>query len=152
MKTFHLKDLQPILVFFYVSCLLHVRKTQVPPDKAPGKSSLNIYLTDDPSLVFDHVFLDITKVEIKVEDDSESHQDSEHQGDVDDHDRNGDNDGGWMNVDIHPGVYDILRFRNGLDTLFGNISFDATKGLKKVRITLGTATALCSMVQTSHCS
>ncbi len=142
MKTFHLKDLRPILVLLLSLLSFACQKNASSSGQGSGKSSLNIYLTDDPSLVFDHVFLDITKVEIKVEDDSESHHDSEHQGDVDDHDRNGDNDGGWMNVDIHPGVYDILRFRNGLDTLFGNISFDATKGLKKVRITLGNSNSV----------
>jgi hypothetical protein len=102
-----------------------------------GQSSVHIYLTDDPSLVFDHVFLDISKVEIKVEDDSESRHESEHQGDIDDQDEHGSEDGGWISVAIHPGVYDILRFRNGLDTLFGSASFDVSKGLKKVRITLG---------------
>jgi hypothetical protein len=102
-----------------------------------GKSSVNIYLTDDPSLVFDKVFLDIQKIEIKVEDDSEQHHESEHQGEVEDHDRHGETSGGWMEVAIHPGIYDILRFRNGLDTLFGSASFDVSHELKKVRITLG---------------
>ena len=82
-----------------------------------GKSSVNIFLTDDPSLVFDHVFLDISKVEIKVEDDSEASHESEHQGEVDDNDSRGETGGGWVSVPIHPGVYDILQFRNGLDTL-----------------------------------
>ena len=102
-----------------------------------GTSSVNVFLTDDPSLTFDHVLLDIVKVEIKVEDDSETHHESEHHDEVDDDDRHGETSGGWMTVAIHPGVYDILRFRNGLDTLFGSASFDAAKGLKKVRITLG---------------
>jgi hypothetical protein len=135
MKTFQLKDLQPLLILLV--CLISFACQKSGSSSGSGKSAVNVYLTDDPSLVFDHVYLDITKVEIKVEDDSETLQDSRHQGDVDDQDRNGDNDGGWLNVDIHPGVYDILRFRNGLDTLFGNASFDLTKGLKKVRITLG---------------
>jgi len=102
-----------------------------------GKSSVNIYLTDDPSLVFDHVFLDISKVEIKVEDDSEASHESEHQGEVDDNDSRGETGGGWVSVPIHPGVYDILQFRNGLDTLFASTSFDASRELKKVRLTLG---------------
>src|SRR5664279_557376 len=102
-----------------------------------GKSSVNIYLTDDPSLVFDHVFLDISKVEIKVEDDSEESHESEHQGEVDDNDSRGETSGGWVSVPIHPGVYDILQFRNGLDTLFGSVTFDASRELKKVRLTLG---------------
>jgi len=103
-----------------------------------GKSSVNIFLTDDPSLVFDQVFLDISKVEIKVEDDTEASHESEHQGEVDDNDSRGEVSGGWVSVPIHPGIYDILRFRNGLDTLFSSASFDASRQLKKVRLTLGT--------------
>ena len=102
-----------------------------------GTSSVNIFLTDDPSLVFDHVFLDISKVEIKVEDDSEASHESEHQGEVDDNDSRGESGGGWVSVPIHPGVYDILKFRNGLDTLFASTTFDASRELKKVRLTLG---------------
>ena len=102
-----------------------------------GKSSVNIFLTDDQSLVFDHVFLDISKVEIKVEDNAEVEHESEHQGEVDDKDNGGDISGGWIAVNIHPGVYDILAFRNGLDTLFASSSFPTTKDLKKVRLTLG---------------
>ena len=103
-----------------------------------GKSSVNIFLTDDQSLVFDHVLLDIRKVEIKVEDSTEAKHEDEHEGEVDDNDHGGDVSGGWMAVDIHAGVYDILRFRNGLDTLFSSASFSAAKGLRKVRLTLGT--------------
>jgi hypothetical protein len=103
-----------------------------------GTSSVNIFLTDDPSLVFDQVFLDISKVEIKVEDDSEMRHESEHEGEVDDNDHHGETSGGWMAIPVHPGIYDILQFRNGLDTLFGSGSFDASRTLRKVRITLGT--------------
>ena len=103
-----------------------------------GSSSVHIYLTDDPSLVFDHVFLDIQKLEIKTEDSAVVKHESEHQNEVDDNDSHGDNSGGWINVAINPGVYDILKFRNGLDTLFASSSFPAVKQLRKVRLTLGT--------------
>jgi hypothetical protein len=102
-----------------------------------GKSSVNIFLTDDPSLNFDKVLLDIAKVEIKVEDDSDQRHESEHQQGDDDNDHHGETSGGWMPVAVHPGIYDILRFRNGLDTLFGSASFEVTRSLRKVRITLG---------------
>jgi Domain of unknown function (DUF4382) len=102
-----------------------------------GTSSVNIFLTDDPSLVFDHVFLDIQNVEVKAEDDSDLQHENENESDVENHDNRGGTGGGWISVPIHPGVYDILQFRNGLDTLFGSTSFDASLHLKKVRITLG---------------
>jgi Domain of unknown function (DUF4382) len=103
-----------------------------------GQSSVKIYLTDDPSLVFDKVLLDIQKIEIKVEDDAQEKHEREHQNDVDDNDHHGDQSGGWRALSIHAGIYDILRFRNGLDTLFASDTFPAAHKLKKLRVTLGT--------------
>ena len=61
--------------------------------------SVSIYLTDDQTPVFDSVFIDLQQLQIKVEDDTLSND-------------------GWININIGAGVYNILRFRNGLDTLF----------------------------------
>ena len=55
---------------------------------------VKVYLTDDQTLVFDKVNIDIQKLEIKLEDDGV------------------DSLGGWFNLNITPGVYDILQFRN----------------------------------------
>ena len=82
-------------------------------------SMLKVYLTDDQNLVFDKVFIDIQKLEIKLED-------------------NGvDSLGGWFSLSITPGVYDILQFRNGIDTLFGTGTIPANRKLQKIRLTLG---------------
>ena len=138
MKPIRIPGMQSKMIALAV-CLLSFacHKEYSGSGQGSGKSSVNIFLTDDPSLVFDNVFLDIQKVEIKVEDDSEQHHESEHEGEVDDNDHHGETSGGWMEVAIHPGIYDILRFRNGLDTLFGSASFDVSRELRKVRITLG---------------
>ena len=135
MKNIKIKGLK-FTAFFICLFFLACQKSE---HSAVGKgsSSVNIFLTDDPSLVFEHVFLDISKVEIKVEDAEESSHESEHHDEAEDEDHHGGTSGGWMPVAIHPGIYDILRFRNGLDTLFGSASFDAVKGLHKVRVTLG---------------
>ncbi len=85
--------------------------------KAP--TSVKVYLTDDQSLVFDKVFIDLQKLEIKVEDDGV------------------DSLGGWFNLNITPGVYDILQFRNGIDTLFATGIIPANRKLQKIRLTLG---------------
>ena len=139
MKPFSIKRMQlKFIVVVICISLVACKKTSLTNDyNSSNKSSVNIFLTDDQSLVFDHVFLDIQKVEIKVEDSNEAKHESEHQGEIDDNDSRGDASLGWMAVDIHPGVYDILKFRNGLDTLFASSSFASTKGLKKVRLTLG---------------
>lgn len=111
-----------------------------------GKTDLHIYLTDAPSFVFDAVFVEIVKMEIKIEDDS-THNESEHEaGDDNSSGRHGDGSedessddhgsGGWITLNINPGVYDLLSLRNGIDTLVasGNITSNA---IQKIRVTLG---------------
>ena len=103
----------------------------------PVNTSVRVFLTDDPSLVFDAIFLDIQKVEIKAEDHDQAEHEREHQGEEDDNDHHGDSAGGWISLSITPGVYDILKFRNGLDTLLGTGNFLTANSLHKIRITLG---------------
>lgn len=81
-----------------------------------------IYLTDHQTPIFDSVFIDIQKLEVKIED------------------SNSTNDG-WTTVSINPGVYNILRFRNGLDTLFANGTLP-NNHLRKIRLTLGNNNSL----------
>jgi Domain of unknown function (DUF4382) len=140
MKTMQTKGLT--LTVLFITLFSFACQKENSGHGTAGKSSVNIFLTDDPTLVFDKVLLDITKVEIKVEDDSDQRHESEHQQGDDDSDHHGGTSGGWISVDIHPGIYDILRFRNGLDTLFGSVSFDATRALRKVRITLGNSNSV----------
>ena len=90
---------------------------------------VRIYLTDHATPIFDSVFIDIQKLEVKLEDDTLSN-------------------GGWVNMSIRPGVYNILRFRNGLDTLFaaGNLP---NSQIRKVRMTLGTQNSVMRNGQSS---
>ncbi len=93
-------------------------------------SVAKVYLTDDQNLQFDKVFIDLQKLEIKVED-------------------NGvDSLGGWFNLAITPGVYDILQFRNGIDTLFGTGTIPANRKLQKIRLTLGDNNSVVKGTQT----
>ncbi len=86
-----------------------------------GKPAANIsvYLTDDPNLQIENLFVDIQRIEVKVEDDGV------------------DSLGGWLNLNIRSGVYDILRFRNGIDTLFATGQIPSGRKLQKLRLTLG---------------
>ena len=79
---------------------------------------VTVYLTDHQTPVFDSVFIDIQKLEVKLEGDTLSN-------------------GGWITLSIRPGVYNILRFRNGLDTLFGTGTLPNDR-ISKIRMTLGT--------------
>jgi hypothetical protein len=80
--------------------------------------SITVYLTDHQTPVFDSVFIDIRSLEVKLEDDSISN-------------------GGWVSLVINPGIYNILRFRNGIDTLFGTGTLPNAQ-IRKIRLTLGT--------------
>jgi len=83
-----------------------------------NKQKVSIYLTDNP-VNFQAVNINIQKVEVKVEVDSAG---VEHEF--------------WDSLIIRPGIYNILNFRNGVDTLFAQGYI--TKGeIKKIRITLG---------------
>ncbi len=107
---------------------------------------VSVYLSDDPVL-YSNVFIDIKFVEVKVQ---EGYKTVEHLGDkddddddhFDDDDKDSDNDnqskdkyGKWDTLVIRSGVYDILKLRNGVDTLFGQ---GTAKGrVRKIRLTLG---------------
>ena len=107
---------------------------------------VSVYLSDDP-VQYSNVFIDIKFVEVKVQ---ERFKTVEHVGDkddddddhFDDNDKDSDNDnkskdqyGKWDTLAIRSGVYDILKLRNGVDTLFGQ---GTVKGrVRKIRLTLG---------------
>lgn len=140
MKTQSIKMIFPALLaslLMLAACSKEVSSNEPSPVPTGKTASVNIYLTDDPSLVFDEVNIDILKLEIKAEDSSEMEYEQEHSGQSDDDDQNGHTSGGWMAVDIKPGIYNILKFRNGLDTLFGSASFPTNRSVRKVRLTLG---------------
>ena len=87
-------------------------------DHLDAPHPVRIYLTDHQTPVFDSVFIDIRGLEVKLEDDTLPND-------------------GWVSLAIRPGVYNILRFRNGLDTLFGTGTLPNTR-IRKIRLTLGT--------------
>ena len=107
---------------------------------------VSLYLSDDP-VMYSNVFVDIKYVEVKVQ---ERFKTVEHVGDkdddaddhFDDNDKDSDNDnkskdnyGKWDTLQIRSGIYDILKLRNGVDTLFGQ---GTVKGrVRKIRLTLG---------------
>lgn len=78
--------------------------------------TVKVYLTDDQTPVFDSVFIDLQGLQIKLDDDTLPND-------------------GWISLAIRPGVYNILRFRNGLDTLFATGNLPNAK-IKKIRLIL----------------
>jgi hypothetical protein len=137
MKTLKIFRRPFALTPFFFLLAIACNKSANGPSSSAGSRSVSIFLTDDPSLTFDHLFLDIQKLEIKVEDSIQQEQEDRDREGSDDGDKRGETSGGWMNVPITPGIYDILHFRNGLDTLMANTSFSASRSFEKIRLTLG---------------
>jgi hypothetical protein len=82
-----------------------------------GVSHLQVMLTDAPA-DYDAVNIDIRKVEVKAASDT--------------------GDSGWQTVNIvHPGVYNLLNFKNGVDTMLAAADLPAPVTLSQVRLILG---------------
>jgi hypothetical protein len=104
-----------------------------------GKQRVMVYLNDDPVPNLYKVLVDIRYVEVKIDTSDVDHEDDyyndDHDGDNDHHD--GDHFGKWDTLSITPRVYDLLKLKNGMDTLIANSYAHAGK-ITKIRITLGT--------------
>jgi len=82
-------------------------------NNSSGSAQVNMHLTDGPSSVYDHVYIDIEQVVVTM------------------------NGGASVTLTpIRPGVYDILQFRNGLDTLLMQASLPAGT-ISQMRLVLG---------------
>ncbi len=77
-----------------------------------GKSTVSFYLTDDPAN-YEHVYLDIRQVVVTVSGSS-----------------------AVTLAPVRPGIYDLLQFRNGLDTLLVRATLPAGK-VEQIRLVLG---------------
>ena len=104
-----------------------------------GKQSIMVYLNDDPVPNLLKVLVDIRYVEVKIDTGHIHHDDDfyndDHDGDNDHH--NHDSFGKWDTLSINPSIYDLLKLKNGTDTLIAN-SYAHTGKITKIRITLGT--------------
>src|SRR4051812_41715352 len=107
-----------IILFLLSSSVYFGCQKSVSGSSTNKPHTAKIFLTDHQTPVFDSVFIDIQKLEVKLEDDSLAND-------------------GWVQLAINPGVYNILRFRNGLDTLFGTGTLP-NGNIRKLRLTLGT--------------
>lgn len=99
--------------------------------------ALTVHLTDDPT-IFSSVSIDIKYVEVKVDENPEhgSHF-ADNDIDADDDKTDHDQFGKWDTLIIRPGVYDIAKLRNGIDTILAKGNIPAGR-IGKVRLTLGT--------------
>ena len=108
-----------------------------------GKQKVSVSLNDGPAANLTSVVVDIRYVEVKVDTGEMRHDDryydDDHEGD--DREDNGENHhsdhfGQWDTISIAPGLYDLLKLRNGIDTLIASGLTPIGK-ITKIRITLG---------------
>ena len=120
-------------------------KTQLQVDE-PRKVS--IYLTDGP-MDLKNVFIDVQKVEVKIDSDSSSSDDDDDDDkDDDDHLSARDKHGEWKTLVFAPKVIDVLKLQNGVEMLLGSIQ--VLRDVEKVRVTLGTNNAVVDENDISH--
>ncbi|HLZ87718.1 MAG TPA: DUF4382 domain-containing protein [Puia sp.] len=83
-----------------------------------GNGQLEVRLTDGPSPDYDAVLIDVEKVEVNVSADTGTGS-------------------GWQTLPLlKPGIYNLLDFRNGIDTVLASVSLPAGT-LSQMRLTLG---------------
>lgn len=111
----------------------------------PNQSKLSVFMTDAPGF-FDSVNIDIQSIEVKIDTADRSWTDSLNRGEMDQEwhrgnelsqDDWGDDDHAvWDTLQIVPGVYDLLQFANGLDTMFSSAILPQGKILA-IKLSLG---------------
>lgn len=110
--------LLPVISVILYACQKDVNGNESATHAANKPHGVTVYLTDHATPIFDSVFIDLQALQVKLEDDSLPH-------------------GGWVSLSIHSGIYNILRFRNGLDTLFATGTLPNAR-IKKIKLVLGT--------------
>lgn len=97
----------------FISC----NKANSNSSNQTGNSQFQVMLTDGPGN-YDAVYIDIQKVEVNFSSDTGTSM-------------------GWQTVTLlRPGVYNLLKFRNGLDTVLAAGTFPAGT-IQQIRLVLG---------------
>ena len=123
-------------------------KTQSQVDDA---RKVSVFLTDGP-MDLKNVFIDVQKVEIKIDNDSSS-SDSDDDNDDDDKDdddhlKDRDEHGEWKTLVFEPKVIDVLKLQNGVEMLLGSI--EVLRDVEKVRVTLGNNNKVVDEKDSTH--
>lgn len=106
-----------MLILFWISSLMALGAVSCKEEVSTGSASkMDVYMTDAPSNNYDAVLIDLLRVEVNTSSDSVS---------------------GWNSIGIiKPGIYNLLDFRNGVDTLLASASLPVGK-ISQIRLILG---------------
>lgn len=88
-------------------------------NQSGGTTNLRVNLTDAPLNELDSIYVDIREVRVKMGDDTSNT-----------------NDNGWVTLATTAGIYDLLSYQNGIDTLIGTGNVP-TGYVKEIRLILG---------------
>lgn len=123
----------------FASILFYSCQKEVSVDNGgiPGSTNkLSVYLTDGPT-DYQKVLIDIQQIAVKLDTCRRNNDDDHDQhGCDDDHDSLRVNCEIWDTLNIHAGVYDLLKLRNGLDTLLAS-GFILNGKIERIKVTLG---------------
>jgi hypothetical protein len=104
------------IILFLIPCAILAFASCSKNNDSSGNSSMSIYLVDGPA-AYDKVYLDIQSVQVKTSTDASENN--------------------WQTLNItRTGVYNLLNFKNGLDTLLGTIQLPAGR-ISQLRLVLG---------------
>lgn len=122
-------------VFFACKKVNDTTTTNIAP---PGKHLVSVYINDDPIPKMLKVLVDIRYIEVKVDTGKVVHDDAyyEHDHDSGNDNISKDHYGKWDTLSITSHIYDLLKLKNGMDTLAAK-SFAQVGKITKIRITLG---------------
>lgn len=125
------------VLFSMVSCQKEINGATAASIAPAGQQKIQLFMNDHEDFNFTKVLVDIRRVEIKI--DTGKHHDDDyydHDDDDDDDHHGRDHYGYWDTLNVRAGIYDLLRLRNGIDTLLAD-GFTANGYISKIRITLG---------------
>lgn len=88
-------------------------------DDGGSTTQLRVNLTDGPIDELDSVYVDVQEVRVKMGNDTL-----------------GNDDNGWVNLATTAGIYDLLSYQDGIDTLIGSGTVP-TGYVKEIRLILG---------------
>ena len=103
-------------------------------DSGSQTTQLRINLTDAPIDELDSVYVDIREVNVKLGDDTLT---------------TGSDESGWQNIAVNQGIYDLLSYQDGLDTLLASGTVP-TGYLKEIRLVLGNNNSVVDSFGVSH--
>jgi hypothetical protein len=122
------------------------------PNIPKGQSQVSVYMMDDP-IQLSKVLIDIRQITVEV-DTASKQSDPDHDDQWDDNFWGEHRDQAhksiiWDTLSIKPGVYDLLKLRNGTDTLLSS-SLITTGKILKIKITLGSDNTVFTDSTTSY--